>query len=98
MPVASANRNEVKFRHAIVFKADRKPNHHLTFGKGIHFCLGAPLARLEAKIAFEEMLSKCTNLQLKEGSLIERTPAPETSNMATVHARGTHDVWYQSLI
>jgi len=75
--VASANRDESKFPHANVFQADRKPNQHLTFGKGIHFCLGAPLARLEAKIAFEEMLSKCTNLQLKEGSLIERTPAPQ---------------------
>ncbi|MED4292795.1 hypothetical protein [Priestia megaterium] len=64
----------------------------------VYTSLGAPLARLEAKIAFEEMLSKCTNIQLKESSLIERTPAPETSSMATVHARGTHDVWYQPLI
>nr|WP_238159262.1 cytochrome P450 [Priestia megaterium]MDH3171432.1 cytochrome P450 [Priestia megaterium] len=75
--VASANRDESKFPHANVFQAGRKPNQHLTFGKGVHFCLGAPLARLEAKIAFEEMLSKCTNLQLKEGSLIERTPVPQ---------------------
>lgn len=75
--VSSANRDEAKFPQPNEFQIDRKPNPHLTFGKGIHFCLGAPLARLEAKIAFEGLFTKMKDLKRKEGVQIKRTPSPQ---------------------
>jgi len=55
--IASANLDEQQFPHADVFDITRSPHNHLAFGYGIHFCLGAPLARLETRIALEAMLT-----------------------------------------
>lgn len=54
--VASANRDEQKFEDPDTFRLDRKSNPHMSFGFGIHFCLGAPLARLESNIALDVLL------------------------------------------
>jgi cytochrome P450 len=56
--IASANRDGVKFHDPDRFDIHRTPNDHLAFGHGIHFCLGAPLARLEARIALGILLER----------------------------------------
>ena len=55
---ASANRDERQFPDPDSFDIHRKVQRHLSFGYGIHFCLGAHLARLEARIALEEVLKR----------------------------------------
>ncbi|MED4781068.1 cytochrome P450 [Brevibacillus choshinensis] len=71
--VGSANRDPEKFEKPDTFLPDRKPNPHMGFGFGIHFCLGAPLARLEAQIALDIMLSRFSDMQLAKAPL---TPIP----------------------
>jgi cytochrome P450 len=53
----SANRDETVFVDADRFDISRSPNPHLGFGRGVHFCLGASLARLEMRIFFEELFA-----------------------------------------
>jgi cytochrome P450 len=54
----AANRDDRKFPDGDSFDIHRKIDHHLTFGYGLHFCLGAALARLEGRIALEEVLQR----------------------------------------
>ncbi|MGE2729618.1 cytochrome P450 [Mycolicibacterium vaccae] len=58
MMLASANRDERHFTNPDAFDIRRKPGGHLTFGRGAHFCVGAPLARLEGRVALEEVLRR----------------------------------------
>ena len=60
----SANRDESVFEEPNVFRIDRRPNPHLGFGIGEHFCLGASLARLELRIIFEQLLPRLEWLEL----------------------------------
>src|SRR6266487_416462 len=64
---ASANRDPSQFPAPDCFDIEREPNRHLAFGHGIHFCVGAPLARLEAKIVLPMMLEQLKGLQRVEG-------------------------------
>ena len=61
--LSAANFDETHFPHADQFDIKRSPNPHLTFGNGIHFCLGAPLARLEGKIALESMVAHWSDIR-----------------------------------
>ncbi|HZS78484.1 MAG TPA: cytochrome P450 [Ktedonobacteraceae bacterium] len=60
---ASANRDAAQFPNSDTFNIEREPNRHLAFGHGIHFCVGAPLARLEAKIVLPMILEQLKNIQ-----------------------------------
>ena len=62
MIFASANRDERKFPEPDRFDLMRNPQDHFGFGAGIHYCLGAPLARLEARIAIDAVLSRFSKL------------------------------------
>jgi cytochrome P450 len=64
MLYGAANRDERRFDHADVLDPDRTEKRHLAFGDGIHHCIGAPLARLEARVALEEFLKAFPDYQL----------------------------------
>jgi len=65
---ASANRDPSYFEAPETLRLDRRhPKHHLSFGRGAHFCIGAPLARLEARVVCEELLARTTQLSLCPG-------------------------------
>ena len=64
---ASANRDALLYEDSDGFCADRENlRHHLAFGKGIHFCLGANLTRLESKVAMEELSRRIESFTLPD--------------------------------
>jgi cytochrome P450 PksS len=62
--IGSANRDERQFEHPDRLDLTREPNRHLAFGQGAHYCLGAPLARLEGQIAISTLLRRMPDLRL----------------------------------
>ncbi len=62
--LAAANRDADHFEESEQFDVERSHNRHLAFGHGIHFCLGAPLARLEGTIAFTTLLARFPDIRL----------------------------------
>lgn len=66
MAYPSANRDADEFEDPDTFRIDRNPA-HLAFGIGSHFCLGANLARMEMRVAFEEILRRLPDLEYSEG-------------------------------
>jgi hypothetical protein len=64
--VGSANRDEARFPNADRFQPDRAKDTHLAFGHGTHFCLGAQLSRMEAKLALEALLPRIQGIRMRE--------------------------------
>jgi len=70
----SANRDEEVFDDAETFRVERNPS-HVAFGLGNHFCLGANLARMEMRVAFEELLRRLPDMQYAAGGPVLRPSA-----------------------
>ncbi|BBH66363.1 cytochrome P450 hydroxylase [Actinoplanes sp. OR16] len=81
----SANRDEDRFPDAGTLRLDRAQNPHLAFGHGIHYCLGAPLARLEAQIAFTQLMDRHPDLRLA-------VPAEDLRWRPGLLLRGLHEL------
>ena len=79
MMYPSANRDPAHFRDPETYDVTRNPNHHIAFGFGTHFCLGAALARLEIQVFFERLLQRVARIERIDG-----TPQVEMPN-AFVH-------------
>jgi cytochrome P450 len=60
----SANRDEAAFPDPFVFRVDREPNEHLGFGIGVHYCLGANLARLELQEIVRRLVPRLDEVEL----------------------------------
>jgi cytochrome P450 len=83
MMYGSANRDEEIFGpSAEEFQVTRNPNPHIAFGCGVHSCLGAQLARLEARIMFEELLNRYSRIELAgEVTRMRATTSPGVKRM-----------------
>lgn len=79
--IASANYDEAQFSESARFNLRRQPNQHLSFGQGIHYCLGAPLARLEARTALILLLWRLRDLQRLPGRPVEAVNTFMTSGV-----------------
>lgn len=73
--IGSANRDELIFDKPEVFDINRAPNNYLSFGSGVHFCLGSQLAKLEAKICITEMLKTLPNMKLDTTKTLQIIPS-----------------------
>lgn len=73
--IGAANRDPQRFVDAGRFDVSRDPNPHIAFGQGIHFCLGAALARMEARIALGDLLERMELIELADDEPWEPRPA-----------------------
>jgi cytochrome P450 len=68
--LSAANRDTEVFDHPDTFIPDRSPNRHFGFGQGIHLCLGAPLARMEAQLVGQAIVSRTSSIELAAPAVI----------------------------
>jgi len=77
--LVSANRDEEVFENPDTFDVTRNPNPHMAFGKGPHFCMGTPLARIEGRIALEAIIDRYDSITLDE----DMSKVPWINSMVT---------------
>ena len=87
--MGSANRDKSHYQDADSFRLDRGKSDHHTFGHGIHFCIGASLARLEARYALEGLFRRYSKIRLPYAAKNERTHS--------FMLRGFHHLWLECL-
>lgn len=80
--IAAANRDPRQFADPNVFDVTRDPNPQLGFGRGIHFCLGAPLARLEGKVALNLLLDRFPRLRTDPDRAPRFLPSPNMTGVS----------------
>jgi cytochrome P450 len=85
--IGSANRDSKQFARAEEFDIARNRNPHLAFGHGIHFCLGAALARLEARVAVSSLLERLTDLERVDDRQWEPRKALHVHGPTRLHIR-----------
>jgi cytochrome P450 len=83
--LGSANRDPRQFPDPDVFDPGRDPNPHFAFGRGIHFCLGAPLARLEGRVALNILLDRFSALRTDPDHPVEFMPTPTMTGVRSLH-------------
>jgi len=87
--VASANRDEARFTKGDTFDIHREVRPHMTFGNGIHVCIGAPLARMEGRVAMEELLKRFPEWEVDYANAV-------LSSTSTVRGWDSLPVWVGS--
>lgn len=87
--LAVANRDPLRFPEPDVFDPTRDPNPHLGFGRGSHFCPGAPLARIEGRIALNILLDRCPHLRTDPAEPPELVTLPTITGVRRLPLRLT---------
>jgi cytochrome P450 len=85
--IAAANRDERQFVRPDEYDPTRDPNPHVAFGRGIHFCLGAPLARLEGRVALDILLDRFPELRVDPDEGPEFIPNPNMTGVRKLPLR-----------
>ncbi|MRG97490.1 cytochrome P450 [Polyangium spumosum] len=79
--IAAANRDPRQFTNPDVFDVSRDPNPHVAFGRGIHFCIGAPLARLEGRVALNILMDRFPGLRMDPEAPPDFIPSPNMTGV-----------------